>query len=144
LDFHTGGASRFNVPQTRVANTDSENMKLAEVFNAPFILLSKNLDKTYRSASTKLGKNALLYEGGKSQSNNKDVAKEGVNGSIRVLKYLEMLPANFNVDEVLAPSVLIEKSSWLRAKYSGLLHLEIECGTYVEKGEQLATITENN
>ena len=142
LDFHTGGASRFNVPQTRVANTDSENMKLAEVFNAPFILLSKNLDKTYRSASTKLGKNALLYEGGKSQSNNKDVAKEGVNGSIRVLKYLEMLPANFNVDEVLAPSVLIEKSSWLRAKYSGLLHLEIECGTYVEKGEQLATITD--
>ena len=41
LDFHTGGASRFNAPQIRVADEDSENMNLAKIFNAPFILLSK-------------------------------------------------------------------------------------------------------
>lgn len=142
LDFHTGGASRFNVPQIRVADENSENMSLAKIFNAPFILVSKNLNKSYRSTCNKNGKNILLYEGGKSQSNNKEVAREGVNGSIRVLKHLEMLPANYEVAKTLKDSVIIKESFWLRAKFSGLLHLKVACGTYVEKGTHIATITD--
>ena len=142
LDFHTGGASRFNAPQIRVESEGSENMKLAQVFNAPFVLLSKKLDKSYRATCSKLEKNILLYEGGKSQSNNKEVAREGVNGSIRVLKYLKMLPVNFTVAEAKSESVIVKESFWLRAKYSGLLHLKVECGAYVEKGAHIATITD--
>jgi len=142
LDFHTGGASRFNAPQVRVAEVDSENMKLAKIFSAPFILVSKNLSKSYRSTCNKKGKRILLFEGGKSQSNNKEIAKEGVNGSIRVLKHLEMLPADFEVPELGSKSVVINESFWLRAKYSGLLHLKVTCGAYVEKGAHIATITD--
>ena len=142
LDFHTGGASRFNAPQVRVAEVDSENMKLAKIFSAPFILVSKNLSKSYRSTCNKKGKMILLFEGGKSQSNNKEIAKEGVNGSIRVLKHLEMLPADFEVPELGSKSVVINESFWLRAKYSGLLHLKVTCGAYVEKGAHIATITD--
>ena len=142
LDFHTGGASRFNAPQIRVADENSENMKLAKVFNAPFILFSKNVDKSYRATCNKKGKSVLLYEGGKSESNNKDIAREGVNGSIRVLKHLEMLPADFEVAEALKDSVVIQKSLWIRAKFSGLLHLKVDCGAYVDKGAHIATITD--
>ena len=142
LDFHTGGASRFNAPQVRVAEADSENMKLAQIFKAPFILLSKNLSKSYRSTCNKQGKCILLYEGGKSQSNNKEIAREGVYGSVRVLKHLEMLHADFEVPEGASESVIINESFWLRAKFSGLLHLKVDCGAYVEKGTHIATITD--
>lgn len=142
LDFHTGGASRFNAPQVRVAETDSENMKLAQIFNAPFILISKNLSKSYRATCNKLGKQILLYEGGKSQSNNKEIAREGVNGSIRVLKHLGMLPMDFDEVKATTKSVIIQESFWLRAKFSGLLHLKVTCGAYVEKGAHIATITD--
>ena len=142
VDFHTGGASRFNAPQIRVAKEDSENMELAKVFNAPFILLSKNIDKTYRSACTKRGKNILLFEGGKSEVNDKQIAEEGVNGSVRVLKHLGMLSNDFEVDNPKKESVLIKKSSWLRAKYSGLLHLKVTYGEYVNKDTVIAFITD--
>ena len=142
VDFHTGGASRFNAPQIRVAKEDSENMELAKIFNAPFILLSKNIDKTYRLACAKRGKNILLFEGGKSEANDKQVAKEGVDGSVRVLKHLGMLSNDFKVDSPDAESVLIKKSSWLRAKYSGLLHLQVAYGAYVEKDAVIALITD--
>ena len=91
LDFHTGAASRFNSPHIRVEKQDSDNMELAQVFNAPFILISKNINKTYRSACFKQGKKVLLFEGGKSQSNDKEVATIGVEGTKRVLHYFCLL-----------------------------------------------------
>lgn len=36
MDFHTGGASRFNVAQVRVDESDQELVEYAKVFNAPF------------------------------------------------------------------------------------------------------------
>jgi predicted deacylase len=42
VDFHAGGASRFNAPQIRLAN-NPELITLANVFNAPFTLFSKML-----------------------------------------------------------------------------------------------------
>lgn len=142
LDFHTGGASRFNAPQVRIADENSKNIELAKVFNAPFILLSKNLSKSYRSTCAKMNKNIILFEGGKSQSSNKQIAKKGVEGTKRLLEHLGMLNQNLQVETQTQNTVLIKKSGWLRAKYSGLLHLKISCGAFVEKGQHIATITD--
>lgn len=43
LDFHTGGSSRFNAPHIRIEKGDDALTELATIFNAPFILHSKNL-----------------------------------------------------------------------------------------------------
>ena len=48
LDFHTGGADRFNSPQVRIVKGDSLLDELASVFGAPFIIYSKNLKKSFR------------------------------------------------------------------------------------------------
>ena len=53
LDFHTGGASRFNAAQVRVNTGDQDLLNLAKVFNVPFTVFSKNLKKTYRSTCDK-------------------------------------------------------------------------------------------
>ncbi|TYP77064.1 succinylglutamate desuccinylase/aspartoacylase family protein [Aquimarina intermedia] len=142
LDFHTGGGSRFNAAHIRVDPTNAELMKLAETFNAPFTLLSKNVDGSFRATCSKKGIKILLFEGGKSQNSNKDIAKEGVIGTMRILKHLEMLMPEFSIPNARAKSIVIKKSYWVRAKNSGMLHIKIPCGKHVEKGEFLATITD--
>ncbi|MGB8704368.1 MAG: succinylglutamate desuccinylase/aspartoacylase family protein [Gillisia sp.] len=142
LDFHTGGASRFNVPQIRVKKGDEKSMKYARIFNAPFTIYSKTIGKSYRETCYKLGKMVLLFEGGKSMDSNKEIAQHGVEGVMRILQHLGMLKPRFICPDPPVNTILIENSTWMRAKYSGLLHMKVECGKRVEKSEYLATITD--
>lgn len=142
MDFHTGGASRFNAPQIRIKKGENEAYHYASIFNAPFTILSRTISKSYRETCAKHGVPVLLFEGGKSKDSNKIVAKHGVEGVMRILHHFEMLRSKFEVPDPPADTVLIENSSWIRAKYSGLLHVKIPCGKHVEKGEYIATITD--
>lgn len=65
LDFHTGGADRFNSAQIRIIKGETKLNKLATIFGAPIVLYSKNMSKSFRNACYKLGKPILLFEGGK-------------------------------------------------------------------------------
>ena len=87
FDFHTGGSSRFNAPHIRIERNDKQLTSMAKVFNAPFILYSKNLQKSFRNACKKQGIPMLLFEGGKSNSIDSVVSNTGVNGSKRVLHH---------------------------------------------------------
>src|SRR5699024_10149158 len=60
LDFHTGGASRFNAPQIRIKPDDDRLLELANIFNAPFTVYSKNIDKSYRKTCDNKGIPSLL------------------------------------------------------------------------------------
>lgn len=142
IDFHTGGASRFNAPQIRVKRGDEQSSKYARIFNAPFTIQSKTITKSFRETCSKQGIPVLLYEGGKSLSGNKEIARHGVEGTMRMLSHLEMLSAKFDYPDPTAETVFIESSFWMRAKYSGLLHVKIPCGKHVERGEFIGTITD--
>ena len=142
LDFHTGGASRFNAPQIRVKPNDENLLQLAKIFNVPFTVYSNNLKKSYRATCDKMGIPIVLFEGGKSLESNKQIVNYGVRGTVRFLSHLGMLDSKFKVTVPLNNTVLIEKSRWLRAQRSGLFHLKIKINSLVEKGELLATITD--
>lgn len=142
LDFHTGGASRFNAAQIRIKPGDEKLLELAKVFNAPFTVYSNTLDKSYRKTCDKMGIPSLLFEGGKSHESNKHIAKEGVDGILRFLEHLDMLGKKTPAPAPNAQTVIIEKSKWIRAQRSGLLHVKVDCNKHVEKGEFLATITD--
>lgn len=142
VDFHAGGASRFNAPQIRIIDNNPELKALADVFNAPFTLYSKNLTGSFRNASEKLNVKMLLFEGGKSLDINPEIAWEGVSGSKRLLAHLDMLDPGHAVEQPGAPTIYIDKSSWIRAKCSGLLHDYNSIGKFVEKGDVLGIITD--
>ncbi|NRT14302.1 hypothetical protein HNP99_000642 [Flavobacterium sp. 28A] len=142
VDFHAGGASRFNAPQIRLAPNNEDLKDLADAFNAPFTLYSKNIGGTFRNASQKLNVKMLLFEGGKSLDINYPVADAGVEGAKRILQHLDMLDSkHFNEDQN-KKTIYIEKSAWIRAKCSGLLHDNGYVGAFVTKGTVLATITD--
>jgi predicted deacylase len=142
VDFHAGGASRFNAPQIRIAHSNAELKILADVFNAPFTLYSRNIIGSFRSSSERMNVKMLLFEGGKSLDINNSVADEGVNGAKRLLSHLGMLDPKHTVIKPKSPSIYIEKSGWIRAKCSGLLHDYNTIGNFVKKGTILATITD--
>jgi predicted deacylase len=142
VDFHAGGASRFNAPQIRITENNPELKILADVFNAPFTLFSKNISGSFRNTSEKANVKMLLFEGGKSIDIDNIVANEGVKGAKRLLAHLNMLNTNQIVEPFEAPTIYIKQSVWLRAKCSGLLHDYNLVGKYVQKGTILATITD--
>ena len=142
VDFHAGGASRFNAPQIRISEKNRELKVLADVFDAPFTLYSKNILGSFRTTSERSNVKMLLFEGGKSLDINDPIANEGVKGVKRLLSYLNMLDPKHVVEKADFPSIYIKNSVWLRAKQSGLLHDYNMITKFVTKGTILAIITD--
>lgn len=142
VDFHAGGASRFNAPQIRIAPNSPELKELAMVFNSPFTLYSKNIQGSFRNTSTKLGVKMLLFEGGKSLDLNEMITNDGYQGAKRFLHHLDMLNTSRELKTAKHKTIFIEKSTWIRANFSGLFHGLITVGSYVKKGDVLAMISD--
>lgn len=142
LDFHTGGASRFNAAQIRIDPENIETKKFAEVFNAPFTLHSKIIPKSYRATCARLGIPILLFEGGKSKVSDKEIARIGVLGTLRFFEHLGMLRPTKEVFTNNTPSVLVEATKWIRSNHSGLMHVKVACGDFLKKGQHIATVTD--
>lgn len=144
IDFHTGGASRFNHPQLRIDPEKPECMRLATVFGTKFILHAPNRDKSFRQSVGNLGKTVLLFEGGKSQFLDHRITQSGVEGTLRVMHELGL--RNFSKEisgfAKTPRPVIIKDSAWVRAKYSGMFRAHLEVGTKVKKGEIIGTITD--
>lgn len=142
LDFHTGGAERFNAPQVRINRFMPDLLELAQVFNPDFVVYSKNREKTYRSNAVALGKKVLLFEGGKSLDINNKVTECGVNGVKRVMQHLGMRDFDLDLNTTPHACHVVEHSTWVRAKYSGMFHPKVEIGQFVEKNTVIGTISD--
>ncbi|MDO1502379.1 succinylglutamate desuccinylase/aspartoacylase family protein [Winogradskyella maritima] len=142
LDFHTGGADRFNAAQIRIIKNEVVLDELAEAFGAPFIYYSKNLKNSFRNSAYKLGIPMLLFEGGKSFNIHSTITNTGVNGAKRVLNHLDMLRSQFKASKPKKNAVRILDAKWLRANYSGMFKSAVAINSYVEKGEVIGNITD--
>jgi predicted deacylase len=116
------------------------NAKLANAFSAPFTLHSKYRPKSLRQAAAKLGKRVLVYEGGESSRFDEMAIQFGVDGTIKVLRHLEMtdrVPQDLNKQ-----SKVIWHSSWVRAKVSGIFQSTVSNGEAVLKNQPVGFITD--
>ena len=141
IDFHAGGARRFNAPQIRIVPNNAELKTLSDVFGAPFTLYSNNISGSFRSSCDKMNVKMLLFEGGKSVDINNAVTQEAVEGTKRFLMHFGMLK---NKHEISKPhqTIYIETSDWVRANFSGMFHGLKQIGSFVTKGDLLATISD--
>lgn len=138
IDFHTGGSRIANYPQIRCVLNHSVNRELAAAFGAPYIVSSNLIDKSFRKEAAKVGKTILVYEGGESLRLDDFAINQGKEGVRRLMKYLEMK----NYRENAHVSIVLQQSTWLRAKISGIFNCFVECGTSVRKNQLLANITD--
>lgn len=138
IDFHTGGASRANFPQIRCVFEIEKNMELAKAFAPPVILNSSLIDKSFRKAADRKGKEILVYETGESLRFDENGIKEGIAGTQRVMKHLGMIdsaPEGYQ-------SNIYQKSRWVRARVAGLFHPRVKLGEVVKNRQQLGKITD--
>ncbi len=138
IDFHTGGASRTNYPQIRCDMKDPMNRQMALAFNAPFTLQSSTIKKSLRSESSKMGKNIIVFEGGESLRYDEFVIKTAVDGYRRFIGKMGLVEEFEIVDE--EPSIIIDKTRWVRASGAGLFRPYVYSGKQIEKGELLGEI----
>ena len=142
LDFHTGGADRFNAAQIRIVSDDKKLNILAGIFGAPIILYTKNIAKSFRHSCSKMKIPILLFEGGKSFHINNTITNTGVNGTKRVLDHMGMLKPKITVSAPKKSCVRITNSKWVRAAHSGMFKPEVKLNTLVNKGDTLGHITD--
>lgn len=139
IDFHTGGARINNYPQVRIKADDEENLLLAKAFNTSFILNSAYRDRSLRKEAFKMGKRILVYEGGESLRLRKSAIDEGIAGMLRVMKHLGMRQ---EAPPAAAPSRIIERSTWVRARAAGLHYAHFRNGSPVEAKTVIGTVSD--
>ena len=142
IDYHTGGADRFNSPQVRISKNIKPLDELASIFGAPFVLHTTDIKKSFRNTCNKLGIPLLLFEGGKSFNIDPIITNTGVNGCKRILSHMGMLTSKFKVSKPKKRANIIVDSRWVRAKHSGMFKASIALNSYVEKGQVLGNITD--
>ncbi len=137
LDFHTGGASRYNYPQVRYSKIDEKAKELAKVFAAPFLIQKGVIPKSFRKTANEMGIPVLVYEAGESVRLCGYSIESGFNGVQRILKHLGM------IDIAPAPTltpISVTRTGWVRASEAGLFTWSRKSGTKIVKGENLGVI----
>ncbi|MFA9289886.1 MAG: succinylglutamate desuccinylase/aspartoacylase family protein [Solirubrobacteraceae bacterium] len=142
IDFHTGGESRYNLPQIRIDSNNEKLLELSKIFKSPFIIESKTIKGSFRNQCKKNNILNLLYEGGKSNSISEKISFYGVEGIKRILSSYGMLKDEFKLEPINQEPIFIKKTRWIRTKYSGLLQIIKNHGSFVEKNDILARVTD--
>ena len=140
IDLHTAAPPRTNLPQVRANLTDPETRRIAEAFAAPVLMSGKGPDGSLRRVAVNKGIPLLVFEGGEPFRFNESTIEMGINGTLRVMSALGM------IDSALAPlgvaSMVSKRSTWVRARQSGILRLGVGMGEYVKEGDPLGVITD--
>lgn len=134
IDLHTGGARRTNTPQVRCDFEREGSLELAFAFGAPFLLNSKEIPGSFRRSATNAGKTMIVFEGGESQRFDERSINEAMDGIHRVMAHLEMVERKIAHRE----SLVLRRSTWLRAKMSGMFVPFVQAGDGVIEGQVIA------
>jgi predicted deacylase len=139
IDFHTGGAMRANYPQVRAVLKDEDNWNLAQAFHAPFTIDSSFRPNSLRKEAASVGKKIIVYEGGESLRFDQHAISIGIEGALRLMKYLGM---NDEAPTASEPNKIIWSTGWIRATTAGLFRSNVNCGQHVQKGDWVGNITD--
>ena len=140
IDLHTAAVGRLNMPQIRCDLDDKEIRRCAEAFGAPVMIHTKGPGGCLRRAAMKRGKAVLAYEAGEVLRYNRAAIIAGVEGVLRVMRSLGMLDQP--LEKLGDAPVAIDKTKWVRAPRGGIVHLNVELGELVDKGQPLALIAD--
>jgi len=140
IDFHTAAAGRDNLPQIR-ADLDALPgiLPMAMAFSPPVILDSSTRAGTLRAAISE--KPVLLYEAGEALRFDELAIRAGVQGTLRVMRYLNMLPANKKGERKYEPTIAND-SVWMRAPQSGIMRSKLRLGAIVNRGDSLGIVAD--
>lgn len=135
IDLHTGALHRANLPQIRADLDDPETLRLARAFGTPVILNAALRDGSLRAAAAERSIPILLYEAGEALRLDEFSIRGGLNGILRVMESLAMLP---ETGRKAPPEPVVARSSgWVRAPESGLFRARLDIGQRVVRDQSV-------
>lgn len=137
IDFHTGGASRYNHPQIRYSPSHEGAFDLAKQFASPMIIQKALIANSFRKSAKDMGIPAIVFEGGESVRLDGFAIEKAIQGLKRVLLAQKMIKMNKSAAK---PIIHIKKSSWIRASHAGLFQWTQSSGSFVRKSEPIGMI----
>ncbi len=139
IDLHTGSDHRANLPHIRADLDDPETRRLAEVFGAAVMVHAQLRDGSLRQAARDVGARVLVMEGGEAWRWDPGSIASGVAGVERVLAHVGMIDASSTMTPGLDP-IESRRTSWARARRSGILQVYAPLGSRVAGGDLLGEI----
>lgn len=140
IDLHTGAINRSNLPQIRADLDNDVVYKMAEAFGSPVMLNANLRDGSLRAAAVKKGIPILLYEAGEALRFDEVSIRAGVNGIVKVMRHLNMLPASRRKKVNEFKPVVARSSFWIRAPHSGIFRSLLEDGARVKANDTLIAV----
>lgn len=140
IDLHTGAIHRRNLPHIRVNLAKKDDLALAQAFGAPVILNASSRDGSLREMVQERNVPTLLFEAGTALRFETRAAKVGVDGIIRVMRAIGMLPKIAEPEPRREPFIA-KSSHWVRAPHSGIFLARKKLGEYVAKHDVIGVIT---
>ncbi len=141
IDLHTASIHRVNYPQIRVNVGDPGAERIARAFGAPLVLNAGYREGSLRAAAREVDVPVAVYEAGEALRFDEAAIRAGVNGIVRVMRDLAMLPRRRQ--RKTPPDLHILRSSrWLRAPCSGILRTVAAVGAEVRADQLLGIISD--
>lgn len=137
IDFHTGGESRYNYPQIRYTRSDLVAFELAKHFAPKFIIQKTIIPGSLRKVCNDMNIPFLIFESGESVRLDGFSIEVGYHGIQQVLISQGMLAGTVTRKH---ESILVTKTSWIRAPKPGIFIWSSKSGALVRKGEPLGMI----
>lgn len=138
IDLHTGAIHRSNLPQIRANLDDIETLELAKSFGVPVLLNANLRDGSLRQSAVESNTKILLYEAGEALRFDELSIRAGLKGVLNVLSKLSMVSRRAPRQKI--TPFISNKSSWVRADSSGIVHFLKNIGDQVSKDMPLAEI----
>lgn len=139
VDLHTGGGSKYNIPQIRCNFADPASMALARAFGAIALVHSRPPDGSFRKEVGKKGVACITFEGGESMRLDQDAIEAGISGVRRILVSKGLC------DGPLTPAPETPEyaqTTWIRAPHTGIASLHVKPGEVVKRAQKLGTIAD--
>lgn len=138
IDIHSGEPHYTKFPQIQTSFEHKEALEMAKIFQ-PSVIVQINAQKGLAFKMLNDNKPVLVYDAGEALRIDEYAIKIGINGIIRVMKYLGMLKTPMKHRKSIIP-LNVKSTIWIRSPGSGLYKLQKKLGSYVQKNELLASI----
>ncbi len=138
VDFHAGSGGRLNMPHVRADLSLDDVRLLALAFGTRVVLDGKGQRGSLRREAGKRGIATIAFEAGESGRFEQESVRQGVEGGLRLLRGLQMLPGP-PLEQPL--QAVVRKGEWLRSERGGIVELVVHPGELVSRGDLVGTVS---
>lgn len=140
IELDTGSLNHNILPQVYCNFENQTAKQIAKRFQAPVITNVRLEGNKLRQTTESLNIPLLVYQAGEAMRFDENAITLGVNGTLNVMRAIEMLPKS-ELSEDVVP-VYSQDEDWILSHRDGILHACVELGQTVKRGDKLAQITD--